>query len=305
MISRLYLLMTIVLFSALIIVFSQSISAEEQSVFFIKRIYSGFRNPEGSVYDPVRDCYYISNMNGGPSQKDNSAFISRIKQKKKNFNVDIFLESSEKIELHAPKGMAVKKDFLFIADIDSVVLINIEKRKFISRIKINGARFLNDIVIDAENNMFVSDTATDMIFKLAYPYTNVKQNALSVSKYLKAPNGLMIHPETDNLWIVSFKSPFLVELNPKNGKLISRKNIKTSGHDGICRGFDSDDIFVSIHSKGYLLKISPSSSSDFLVKLVNKKKLEKPADISYDPIRNIIVVPEMSEGSVSLFRVTE
>src|SRR5262245_11205865 len=39
----------------------------------------GFKTPESVRYDPELDVYYISNISGNPSQKDNNGFISKVR----------------------------------------------------------------------------------------------------------------------------------------------------------------------------------------------------------------------------------
>ena len=39
----------------------------------------GFKTPESVKYDPDLDLYFVTNINGNPSAKDNNGFISRIR----------------------------------------------------------------------------------------------------------------------------------------------------------------------------------------------------------------------------------
>src|SRR5881394_3126328 len=39
----------------------------------------GMKVPESVRYDPELDVYYVSNINGNPSQKDNNGFIARVR----------------------------------------------------------------------------------------------------------------------------------------------------------------------------------------------------------------------------------
>ena len=38
----------------------------------------GFETPEGVRYDPAADIFFVSNIVGGPSDKDGAGFISRV-----------------------------------------------------------------------------------------------------------------------------------------------------------------------------------------------------------------------------------
>src|SRR5882762_3186785 len=42
-------------------------------------VVEGFLTPESVLHDPVQDIYVVSNINGGPTTKDNNGFISRVR----------------------------------------------------------------------------------------------------------------------------------------------------------------------------------------------------------------------------------
>ncbi len=282
---------------------SNNLCAQKQKAFRIKEIYAGFRAPEGAVYDQQRDCYYISNVNGNSTEKDNNGFISKIDPANDTFHTTVLLSGSKKYPLHAPKGMAVMGNFLFVADIDSLVICNIKTEKTISRIKIKNAVFLNDIVIDTDKNMFLTDTKMGFLFKIAYPYKKVKHNSIKLRKKVKGPNGLFIHPLTENIWVTSFYSNLLTELLPSNGSIVSQIELPFSGADGICRGISDERLFVSCLKKGYLVRVNPELAKSPEIIKVNKKPLIQPADICYDKTRARIIIPEMKEGRVSIFSI--
>src|SRR2546430_5291507 len=42
-------------------------------------VVEGFLTPESVLHDPAQDIYFVSNINGGPTTKDNNGFISRVR----------------------------------------------------------------------------------------------------------------------------------------------------------------------------------------------------------------------------------
>ena len=38
----------------------------------------GFKAPESALYDPDRDVFYVSNINGGPDEKNGAGYISKL-----------------------------------------------------------------------------------------------------------------------------------------------------------------------------------------------------------------------------------
>src|SRR5438045_850737 len=80
--------------------------------------------PESVRYDADLDVYYISNVNGNPSQKDNNGFIVRVKADSTGASTVLVQGGKGGVTLNAPKGLAIKGDTLFVADIDAVRMFN-------------------------------------------------------------------------------------------------------------------------------------------------------------------------------------
>src|SRR5688572_31533056 len=70
--------------------------------------------PESVKYDSAQDVFFISNIQGIGSNKDGRGFIARTPAS--NYGaVTIFAQSGKGgIELHAPKGMAIQGDTLWV-----------------------------------------------------------------------------------------------------------------------------------------------------------------------------------------------
>jgi len=68
--------------------------------------------------------------------------------------------------LNAPKGMAIVKNLLYVADITEVVVIDIKKQKVVKKIPVEGSVFLNDVTASSDKTVFVSDTRTNKIHRI-------------------------------------------------------------------------------------------------------------------------------------------
>src|SRR5690606_21634879 len=62
------------------------------------------------------------------------------------------------VTLHAPKGMAIKGDTLFVADIDTVRMFHRETGAVLGARGVPGATFLNDIAVGPDGTVYVSDS---------------------------------------------------------------------------------------------------------------------------------------------------
>lgn len=116
--------------------------------------------PESVKYDKERDCIFVSNVSGKPSDKDGNGFISKLSAKGEIIKLK-WVDG-----LDAPKGMAINGNHLFVSDIDALVVIDIKKAKVIKRVHQPQASFLNDVTIIHTGDVLVSDSGTSTIFVL-------------------------------------------------------------------------------------------------------------------------------------------
>ncbi|MEA3470922.1 MAG: ATP-binding protein [Thermodesulfobacteriota bacterium] len=180
--------------------------------------------PESVIYDEGRNILYVSNINGKPTEKNGKGFIS---------SVSLTGEVKELTwitGLNAPKGSGIHNGKLYIADIDRLVEIDIPAGKVINTYQAPGAQFLNDVAIDEEGSVYVSDTSP--INSVIYRLEEGKMSRWLGGNEISRPNGLYAEKER------------LIVGNSGDGKLKAvsweDKTIKTivvtgSGIDGIRR----------------------------------------------------------------------
>ena len=130
----------------------------------------GFMTPESALHDPVADLYLVSNIEGGPGDEDGNGFISRVSPDGAVQSLKWIDGFSDGITLNAPKGMAIVGETLYVADIDHVRKFDRRAGTPAGAIKIDGAKFLNDITPalpeDEGAAVYVSDTADNVVYKL-------------------------------------------------------------------------------------------------------------------------------------------
>lgn len=218
---------------------------------------SGLANPESVVYDKERNVLYVSNVNSAPAEEDGNGYISIV-------SADGKMLTEKWIEgLSAPKGMAITEKYLYVSDINRLVQIDIEKGQISDSYGVEGAAFLNDVAIDAQNNIYVSDTWTNKIHKI----TNGKISTLIEDSNLVNPNGLKVYD--DALYVVSwstvdeFKKPIasLKKINLADPKLafIGNPLGNMDGLERISNGWLASDytggIVYAVNDDGYASKI--------------------------------------------------
>lgn len=118
----------------------------------------GLRTPSAILYDSRADAYLVANANGAPLDRKGSGFISRVRPNGKIETLRWIEGGADGAELHAPTGMALRGDTLFVADIDCV-------RRFLrttgapaGSVCPPGARRLFDLTVDADGVLWASDS---------------------------------------------------------------------------------------------------------------------------------------------------
>src|SRR5438046_8413231 len=123
-------------------------------------VVEGFLTPESVLYDPAQDIYFVSNINGGPTAKDNNGFISRVRPDGAVENLKFIEGGHSGVTLNAPKGLAIRGDTLWVADVD--VVRAFDAKTGVPRDSVSlaglGAVFLNDIAIAQTGALYITDT---------------------------------------------------------------------------------------------------------------------------------------------------
>lgn len=256
----------------------------------------GFKNPESAVYDPRLNIVYVSNVNGSPNEKDDNGFISIVSV---NGNL---LNEKWVTGLNAPKGLAVFEHTLYIADIDELVAINIDNGRIIKKHKVDDARFLNDVDVDSDGNVYVSDMVLNRIHKLS-------GNDFSIwieSEKLENPNGL--HFTEDDIIVGSWgkmTDGFATEI-PGHLKRISlnTKSLSSIGEgtpvgnlDGV-EGSDETGFYVTDWMNGALFHISSKGKA---VKILDFN--QGSADLELIEKKNLLIIPQMKENKLFAYKI--
>lgn len=140
--------------------------------------------PESVLFDKGNNVLYVSCINGvPPSEKDGDGYIAKLNPADGSIIVANWVSG-----LDAPKGMGLVGNSLYVANIDEVWVIDITSGEVSSKIAVEGAQFLNDITVDGEGNVYVSDSNTNKIHKI----TSAGEVSTWIeSAQLGGPNGLL------------------------------------------------------------------------------------------------------------------
>src|SRR4051812_20453469 len=110
------------------------------------------KTPESVKYDAEQDVFFVSNVNGNPTAKDGNGAITKVRADSLGASQPFIESGKNGVTLNAPKGMAIKGDTLWVADIDAVRSFNKKTGAPIASIDLRGqkATFLNDIAVGGD-----------------------------------------------------------------------------------------------------------------------------------------------------------
>ncbi len=246
--------------------------------------------------DPEDGSYYVSNINGGPLEKDGNGYISKINPNG-SIVIQKFIGGKEAV-LNAPKGLVLSGKTLFVTDIDVVKGFNKENGKLTVTVDFSSfsAKFLNDLTADSQGVLYTSDMLTNRIFKIN-PAKNYEISVYSNSPELGGPNGVLFNPKTKNLMVVTWTKGEILEIERSTGKVhVLKKGL--NGLDGI--DYDaSGNLYVSSFQKGEIYRIPLYGRGTITTYLGG---LRTPADISYDRKRDELLIPSFEGNTVTTVR---
>lgn len=140
---------------------------------------SVFENPDSVVFDPIAQILIVSNINGPVMKRDGNGYLSKVALN------GVVLDHKWLIGLDAPKGLALKDNTLYVADITSLAVIDLTSG-LMNTYPAPGSKFLNDVTIDSQGRVYVSDLYTNTI----YIFTGDQLSVWLRDKRLASPNGL-------------------------------------------------------------------------------------------------------------------
>jgi hypothetical protein len=151
-------------------------------------LVSGFASSEAVRHDTDADVYLVANINGSPGEKDDNGFISRVSPEGEVVEMRWIDGARGDFELNAPKGMALKADTLFVADIDVLRAFDRTSGTHLQDRPVEGAQFLNDVAVGSDGTVWVTDTAGQTIYR----FDGLAPVAVASGATFGNPNGVDI-----------------------------------------------------------------------------------------------------------------
>ncbi len=242
------------------------------------------KTPESVCYDAQRNVLYVSNVAGGPSDKDHNGFITTLSLEGQ------ILQLEWCKGLSAPKGMGIAGNFLYVADIDQVVKIDVTLQQIVQTFPIAGARFLNDITVDKDGTVYVSDMNDNAVWRIS----DSSAELFVRSEQLNQPNGL--YASGNNL-LVGLRDK-IVSINLRSRE-IKDFILNTGGIDGLVP--DDNGNYIISDWLGNVHRVHPKNPRVKWLDTTPDKV--NAADIEYVPSLKLLLVPTFSDNRVMAYEV--
>ena len=142
--------------------------------------------PESVLPDATHSHLFVSLIDGGPWDVDGKGGVGKLGLDGKHY--DYWIKG-----LNAPKGLGRFGNKLYVADVSYVAVIDIAKGSIEKKIDIAGASGLNDITVDANGIVYVSDSKSGKVYRIEKDEPTLYMDNLPGANGLKATkNGLYI-----------------------------------------------------------------------------------------------------------------
>ena len=259
-------------------------------------LLEGLSNPESVIFDEHTNSLYVSNINGSSSEKDNNGYISQISLQGE------VIQRRWATGLNAPKGLAIRGNHLYVADIDELVEIELATGEISKRYADADAKFFNDVTAADDGSVYVADSMTNTIHQLR----NGKFSRWLNSSELRSPNGLLA--EADRMLVAAWGSGegseaipgqvLSVSMQDKSISIVGNKG--TEGNlDGIERNI-SGDYFVTEWTLGKLLLLKHSGEVKTLLTL--EKGM---ADLDYVQTKEVLILPMLKTNRLIAYKIRQ
>ncbi len=276
----------------LLSIFSFCLSSRDKNKkFSVKKLWESkkvFKTPESVWYDKKTDALYISNINRYPTKNHNNGFISKVSTDGK------IIKLKWVKNLDDPKGICTYKNKLYVSDVNYLVEINLINGNIIKRYKVEGAKFLNDVIADSKGRIYISDTSKEN--SVIYRFYNGKIKVWRRGKEINRPNGLFYSENI--LYVGNSGDKKIKKFDIKTKKLIGEIFVGT-GIDGLI--LTEQKYFITSNWAGRTSIVLNTGKVITLLDTTSKKI--NSADLGFVPSKKIIIIPTFYNDKIIAYKL--
>jgi hypothetical protein len=267
----------------------------------------GFNQPENLVYDSLADVYFVSNMGGGDTARDDNGFISRVAPDGHVLALHWIAGGQNGAVLHAPKGLAIHGDTLAVADLGAVRFFNRRDGEPLGSIAVPGV-ILNDLAFAPDGSLWITDTGpsrtpapvdtTKDLDALWHLTRDRKVAAVARGFGLERPDGLVLDGQT--ALVTTFGGHRIEQVSESPGHGWTTFISLPSGRlDGLRRLSDGSLLVTSWDARTVWRVDSSHALHPVLTGVTS------PAGVAVDTKRHELAVTSMQDNSLYLLPLPE
>lgn len=262
-------------------------------------VVTGFSGPESVRFDAQQGVWFVGNWNGPASATDNNGMISVVRADGTLDTLDFISGGRDGATLHAPRGMTIVGDTLWVTDVDAIRGFHRRTGEFLAAVDMTRWEpgFLNDIAADDSGTLYVTDTGRNRIYRVRDMQSSI---ALEDST-LGRPNGITWHAREGVFVVVPFGGSRTLMSWRAGGELEPWRTLPSGGrYDGVEVLRDGRVVVASqADSSVYVL---PAESSGSTGEALVRIGLEgAPADLGVDDAAGRVAVPYVARDLIELW----
>ena len=255
----------------------------------------GFIQPEAVRYDPDQDVYFVNSWgNGDAGAKDNNGFISRMTPDGTVERLRFIAGGAGGATLHAPRGMTIVGDTLWVVDADAVRAFNRRTGAPLATVDFSAFKlgFLNDIAAGPDG-LYITDTGTNRIYRIKGGRATLALEDAA----LGGPNGITWDANNRRFIVVPYGGESVIKAWTAGSKTLSE--IGRSGgakFDGV-EVLPGDRVLVASQKDSSLHLFTGGTGRPII------HTGGAPADIAVDTKRNRVAVPFVDRNLVEIWQL--
>jgi sugar lactone lactonase YvrE len=254
-----------------------------------------FLTPESVLYDPTRELLYVSSFDNrykkNAAPEEYTGFISKVKLNGEIINLKWITG------LHAPCGMGIFEDNLYTVERGHLVEIDIKTGKILNRFPVPDSDFLNDLAIDEQGNIYMTDTRpSSNPDSRIYRFTDGRVKVWLEGEDINWANGLFYHD--NKLLIGNSGDGCLKSIDIETKKVEKIACLGAGILDGI--RVDGEGNYLVSHWEGQTYLISPDGK---IVELMDTIGDVNSADFEYIKEKNLLIIPTFVGNRVVAYKL--
>lgn len=289
------------------------------------KLSAGFRQPFGTVYDPTTSAWYVSNVDGVPSDpaslKDGKAYITKIPNSGGTLGQPD--HTWVNTGLNAPTGIRLYNDKLYFADVDQLVVLDIATKAVVRSAVVTPSAqaqllglptFILDVAVDPSTGAaYAVDVTGGRIVKFQTPLTAGSTGTVIGSQgdyagpsgiYYDATTARLVIPEAGINQFIMLPGGVSTVKTDGTGKM---KLVVTTQNNLAFAGCEKDGAYYIIGApkEKLIYQVNATTGAKVAIQSVAEDGASGISDFGFDaaPGSRTIAVPDASTNLVLFYKL--